>query len=155
MSSLIHVYPEYSNDAYRILSLEDWPKAIKQKPNELTEAGFFYSGKGDKVLCFSCGGGLKDWEVLDIPWEQHALWYQNCQYLKIMKGQSYIDQVTSRKNEICVNQDNQESKVEKTEKEENKDTNGQLCMICCNEKYNMVFLPCGHVAVCSKCVFCF
>jgi hypothetical protein len=50
---------------------------LKQRPQELSDAGFYYSGKGDRVCCFSCGGGLKDWEEGDNPWEQHAISYGN------------------------------------------------------------------------------
>lgn len=58
--------PTYSSYAIydnRILSFAEWPKCMKQKPADLADAGFFYTGKGDQTLCFHCGGGLKDWEV--------------------------------------------------------------------------------------------
>ncbi|XP_055614360.1 death-associated inhibitor of apoptosis 1 [Uranotaenia lowii] len=83
-------YPNYAIEAKRLESYEDWPKFMKQKPKELSDAGFFYTGKSDRVKCFSCGGGLKDWEAEDEPWEQHAMWYSNCEYLKLMKGEEYI-----------------------------------------------------------------
>lgn len=66
-------YPNYAIEAKRLESYEDWPKFMKQKPKELSDAGFFYTGKSDRVKCFSCGGGLKDWEAGDEPWEQHAM----------------------------------------------------------------------------------
>lgn len=90
-------YPNYAIEAKRLESYEDWPKFMKQKPKELSDAGFFYTGKSDRVKCFSCGGGLKDWEAEDEPWEQHAMWYSNCEYLKLMKGEEYIAQCLAKK----------------------------------------------------------
>lgn len=90
-------YPNYAIEAKRLESYEDWPKFMKQKPKELSDAGFFYTGKSDRVKCFSCGGGLKDWEAEDEPWEQHAMWYSTCEYLKLMKGETYIAQCLAKK----------------------------------------------------------
>ncbi|KFB40308.1 AGAP007294-PA-like protein [Anopheles sinensis] len=83
-------YPNYAIEADRFKSYEDWPTSLKQKPKQLSDAGFFYTGKSDRVKCFSCGGGLKDWEQDDEPWEQHAIWYSNCHYLQLMKGPEFI-----------------------------------------------------------------
>lgn len=90
-------YPNYAIEAKRLESYDDWPKFMKQKPKELSDAGFFYTGKSDRVKCFSCGGGLKDWEAEDEPWEQHAMWYSNCEYLKLMKGEEYIAECLAKK----------------------------------------------------------
>lgn len=90
-------YPNYAIEAKRLESYEDWPKFMKQKPKELSDAGFFYTGKSDRVKCFSCGGGLKDWEAEDEPWEQHAMWYSHCEYLKLMKGEEYIAHCLAKK----------------------------------------------------------
>lgn len=69
-------FPEYAIEMDRLQSFNEWPKSMKQKPEQLSDAGFFYTQKGDRVICFSCGGGLREWEEDDDdPWEQHALWY--------------------------------------------------------------------------------
>lgn len=91
-------YPEYAIEAARCRSFAEWPRTMKQKPKELAEAGFFYTGVGDRVNCFSCGGGLKDWDENDDPWEQHAQWLSKCRYLKLMKGQAFIDAVIAKSN---------------------------------------------------------
>lgn len=86
-------YPEYAIETARLRSFDDWPRNLKQRPEQLAEAGFFYCGVGDRVRCFSCGGGLKDWDTNDEPWEQHALWLSHCRFVKLIKGQLYIDAV--------------------------------------------------------------
>lgn len=89
-------YPMYAIEVNRFRTFDDWPKTIKQRPRELSDAGFFYTGKSDRVLCHSCGGGLRDWDVNDDPWEQHALWFNKCEYLKLLKGEDYIREVQEK-----------------------------------------------------------
>lgn len=86
-------YPEYAVETARLRTFGEWPRHLKQRPEQLAEAGFFYCGVGDRVRCFSCGGGLKDWDTNDEPWEQHALWLSHCRFVKLIKGQLYIDSV--------------------------------------------------------------
>nr|XP_040224645.1 death-associated inhibitor of apoptosis 1 [Anopheles coluzzii] len=90
-------YPNYAIEADRLKSYEDWPTSLKQKPQQLSDAGFFYTGMSDRVKCFSCGGGLKDWEQEDDPWQQHAIWYSNCHYLQLMKGREFIQKCNELK----------------------------------------------------------
>lgn len=168
-------HPEYAIESARLRSFEDWPKTMKQKPQELSDAGFFYTMKGDRVKCFSCGGGLRDWDEMDVPWEQHAQWFGHCEYLQLIKGQEYIDQVkaanstTEEGEQMVVNQ-------AKTAKNINFDVESsiasalqlpvdddagsgagnascgsKLCKICYSCEYNTAFLPCGHVVACAKC----
>ncbi|KAM7357814.1 death-associated inhibitor of apoptosis 1 isoform 1-T5 [Cochliomyia hominivorax] len=89
-------YPEYAIETARLRTFNEWPRNMKQKPAQLAEAGFFYTGVGDRVKCFSCGGGLKDWDENDEPWEQHALWMSKCRYVKLVKGDTYIETVVNR-----------------------------------------------------------
>lgn len=152
-------HPEFVVEAKRIETYEDWPKSIRQKSLELSDAGFYYTGKGDRVCCFSCGGGLKDWEENDDPWEQHGMWYGKCEYLKLMKGSNFIQQMAHKKEEICKRRSKVSlnlptssqvlgasiENLEKVEKE------SRLCKICYNSNYNTIFLPCGHVIACAKC----
>jgi len=91
-------FPEYAIETARLRSFDEWPKTMKQKPDQLSDAGFFYTQKGDRVICFSCGGGLRDWDEQDDPWEQHALWYSKCDYLRLIKGPQYIEAVKAKFN---------------------------------------------------------
>lgn len=170
-------FPDMAVEAKRIESYEIWPKTIKQRPQELSDAGFFYTGKGDRVLCFSCGGGLKDWEENDDPWEQHGMWYGNCEYLKLMKDADFIERMAQKKDEMCKRNSSEElascsssqssqgssfketistsseKQMETSEKsdEEEEKKDSKLCKICYSNEYNTIFLPCGHVIACAKC----
>ena len=52
---------------------------------------FSFSGFGDCVRCWFCGGGLRNWEDGDMPWIEHARWYPSCDYLKQRKGDLFIE----------------------------------------------------------------
>lgn len=169
-------YPDMAVESKRIESYTDWPITIKQRPQQLSDAGFFYTGTGDRVTCFSCGGGLKDWEENDDPWEHHAMWFGRCEYLKLMKDAEFIEAMSKKREDICKNssQDdvascsslssqssssfkNSESPSsdkqidEKSDDVEEEKKDSKLCKICYNNEYNTIFLPCGHVIACAKC----
>lgn len=55
------------------------------------------SGTGDSVTCFHCGGGLKNWEQGDIPFEEHARWFPKCSYVVLNKGKDYIQKAKLHK----------------------------------------------------------
>ncbi|XP_060575412.1 baculoviral IAP repeat-containing protein 7-B-like [Ruditapes philippinarum] len=46
----------------------------------------------DCVRCFSCGGGLRNWEYGDSPWEEHARWFPWCRFLIEEKGLEFVRQ---------------------------------------------------------------
>ena len=89
-------YPEYYIDRARLRSFDDWPKKLNQKPDDMSDAGFYYTQKDDRVICFCCGLGLHSWDENDDPWEQHALHQVNCEYLLTMKGTDYIESIKSK-----------------------------------------------------------
>jgi baculoviral IAP repeat-containing protein 7/8 len=88
-------YQKYTLLSNRLQSLMEWPKSISQSPQELASAGFFYTGNSDRVICFFCGLGLKDWDLNDIPIEQHAMWAPQCQFV-IMK-EEFVSNVFVKK----------------------------------------------------------
>ncbi|XP_071444018.1 death-associated inhibitor of apoptosis 1-like [Hetaerina americana] len=89
------VHPDYCTEAARLSSYSLWPVAMKQKPNDLAEAGFYYTGNGDQTICFHCGGGLRDWAEDDDPWIEHAKWFSRCSFVNLVKGSDFVSQVTS------------------------------------------------------------
>jgi len=95
--------PKFCSFVYydnRLKSFFDkWPQSLAQKPTELASAGFFYTGIGDRVICFHCGLGLKDWAPQDHPWQEHIQWNPSCTYIHKMKVKQTIAEVlhTSKK----------------------------------------------------------
>ena len=55
----------------RFLTYKSWPKSHPIKAEQLTRAGFLYTGEGDKVSCPWCRIQLTEWETYDVPIEEH------------------------------------------------------------------------------------
>ncbi|XP_026319133.1 baculoviral IAP repeat-containing protein 3 isoform X1 [Hyposmocoma kahamanoa] len=148
------VHPKYASQAARLRTFKDWPRCMRQKPEDLADAGFFYTGQGDKTKCFYCDGGLKDWEEDDIPWEQHARWFKRCAFVLLVKGKQFVQKVIT---ESCFIEANEEDtippavKPQEPKKEEAPIEDSKLCQICFSEERNICFVPCGHVVACARC----
>ncbi|XP_035697719.1 baculoviral IAP repeat-containing protein 7-like [Branchiostoma floridae] len=86
-------HAEMADEQARIRSFKQWPLNVPVTPQALAKAGFFYTLVADRVRCFWCDGGLKDWEPGDEPWEEHARWYPRCEFLLQKKGDHYVQAV--------------------------------------------------------------
>uniref|UniRef100_T1IM88 RING-type domain-containing protein n=1 Tax=Strigamia maritima TaxID=126957 RepID=T1IM88_STRMM len=94
-----HAAPRHPNHATyenRLKTYETWPTAIPMLPTALAEAGFYYAGVSDHVRCFCCDGGLRNWEVNDDPWVEHARWFGKCCFLTLMKGHEFVEEAISQ-----------------------------------------------------------
>jgi len=75
----------------------DWPHHHPNLPlSELSKAGFFWLGQGDRVKCYYCDGGLSRWKTDDDVFVEHAKWFPHCEYLLQQKGFAFVFQITSR-----------------------------------------------------------
>ncbi|XP_063233849.1 baculoviral IAP repeat-containing protein 7-B-like [Bacillus rossius redtenbacheri] len=174
-------FPSYCTYEARLASFENWPVSLKQRPDKLSEAGFYYTGKGDQTVCFHCGGGLKDWEENDDPWREHALWFSKCYFVLQVKGREFVAEVCSKKEPLLTTQEFRELRKAQTQQQSASTasevaspapspstsegtpqeatpqearkaaSDALLCKICFTEEMGVVFLPCGHVVACLKC----
>lgn len=92
-------YPHYALIEKRLTSFRKWSISEIVKPEDLADAGFVFTGIGDSVRCFYCGGGLREFVNGDDPWIEHVKWYQNCPYILLVKGQSFINNVGKTKSD--------------------------------------------------------
>lgn len=145
------VHLHYATEAARLASFKDWPRSMRQKPQDLAEAGFFYTGKGDKTKCFYCDGGLKDWETDDVPWEQHARWFDRCAYVQLVKGREYVQKVISEASAIQKPPTPPAGPTIAPKQGDIPVDDSKICKICYAEERNVCFVPCGHVVACAKC----
>lgn len=90
------LHPDFVSYDARLKTFASWPRSMPQTKEHLAHAGFYYTGNGDQTLCYHCGGGLKDWEPEDDPWEEHGKWFPKCCYLLMVKGQDYVNKVTGQ-----------------------------------------------------------
>jgi hypothetical protein len=82
--------PEYALQATRLETLQSWPNNHNLKPDDLAAAGFYYTGVGDCVRCFFCGGGLKNWKDTDDAWEEHAANFPKCGHVSQHKEVEFV-----------------------------------------------------------------
>ncbi|XP_012276923.1 baculoviral IAP repeat-containing protein 7-A isoform X2 [Orussus abietinus] len=82
--------PKHATYEGRLRTFEGWPENLRQTPEMLANAGFYYFGIGDRVRCFHCDGGLRDWEATDDAWTEHARWFPRCGYVSLVRGQEFI-----------------------------------------------------------------
>ncbi|XP_052222889.1 baculoviral IAP repeat-containing protein 2-like isoform X1 [Dreissena polymorpha] len=77
----------------RLDTYTHWPQHLSQSPEQLAEAGMFYTGVDDHCRCFACDGGLRKWEPGDDPWIEHCRWFPACPYAREIKGDEFINLV--------------------------------------------------------------
>lgn len=91
------VAPQFKTFDSRLKTFFNWKSHDIQTPEKLAEAGFYYIGYEDKVLCFHCGGGLKNWEKAEEPWVEHARWFSKCYFVILEKGNDFVRNVLKKK----------------------------------------------------------
>lgn len=66
----------------------DKPTWTRTSPTieSFAEAGFFYSGRDNVVICFYCNGALHQWGENDNPKIEHARWFPHCTYARHLCG---------------------------------------------------------------------
>ncbi|XP_067914728.1 baculoviral IAP repeat-containing protein 7-like [Heterodontus francisci] len=84
---------EMEMEEARLSTFENWPANLTIRPPQLARAGFFYTGHRDNVKCFHCDGELRNWELGDDPWMEHAKWFPRCEYLLQVKGRDYVNRI--------------------------------------------------------------
>ena len=98
------LHPQLVSEAARLSTFQDWPPGLRQKKEEMAAAGLFYVGQSDQVKCFYCDGGLREWQVEDKPWVEHAGWFHNCGFIRLKKSEEFIQEcmVTVQSNLVIL-----------------------------------------------------
>lgn len=143
-------HPIYKLEVERLASFKQWPKSMKQTPAQMADAGFFYTGNGDIVQCFCCGGALSGWLSEDDPWVEHATHYSGCFYVNLMKSVEFIRDCQAKQ---AMKDNGQETCTQDVEPAAPEAELGddKCCKICYARPYDTIFMPCRHVAACGKC----
>nr|CAB3225622.1 ZF(RING)-14 zinc finger protein [Phallusia mammillata] len=55
-----------------------WPRDTLPSPRRMASAGWFYLGNLDRTQCFSCGGVLRNWTLMDNPAVEHLSHFPSC-----------------------------------------------------------------------------
>ncbi|XP_041980003.1 baculoviral IAP repeat-containing protein 2 isoform X2 [Aricia agestis] len=65
----------------RLNTFINWPGSAPVDPIRIAKAGFFYTGQGTEVECFSCGGKISDWHYGDQAMWRHRRMDPNCAFV--------------------------------------------------------------------------
>jgi hypothetical protein len=69
--------PQYTKLSHRQASFKYWPR-IKQTADEMVQAGFYYTGRTDRVKCYKCKIDIHDWRPDDCPSTRHKFLSPHC-----------------------------------------------------------------------------
>ncbi|KAK6177293.1 hypothetical protein SNE40_015420 [Patella caerulea] len=72
----------FVSEKERLQTFQSWPLSHSATPYEFVQAGFYYSGEQDKVICSFCDGELSNWGPKDNPMEKHRINYPDCLFVK-------------------------------------------------------------------------
>ncbi len=68
----------------RLATFATWPKCMVMPSKEnLAQAGFWYTGISDRVICFACKLKLHDWRPWNDPYHDHLRMSPQCSYMRI------------------------------------------------------------------------
>lgn len=78
---LEHRSPQYSSSSVRLQTFSNWQYTRTVTSYQLASAGFFYTGYGARVECFSCGLVHDDWRKGDLPLHIHRQKSLQCPFI--------------------------------------------------------------------------
>lgn len=83
---------KYRQISERVKSFSNtkWPPALTVQPGNLCQAGFYYAGPGDRVMCAFCSLVLKKWRPNDTAIEKHVKYSPHCEYVKAIEEQTQV-----------------------------------------------------------------
>lgn len=131
------VFPQYEDRTSRLNTYKNWPIFLVMSPNELVNAGFFYTGYSDEVQCYSCGCKLGKWMRQDIAWYRHVLELSSsslsrmCLHVVQSLTKECISFILSAKRKIVESD--------------------SVCKICYDHDIDVVNVPCYHWVNCMRC----
>lgn len=68
-------------ESNRLGTFANWPSSAPVDPIRIAKAGFFYTGEGLEVQCFSCGGKISQWNYGDQVMCRHRNMEPNCTFV--------------------------------------------------------------------------
>lgn len=75
---------EFYTYSQRIKTFKNW-KLEKPSPECLSEAGFWFTGFGDRVECFYCESQIEHWRGASDPFQEHYDKFRNvCSYITMV-----------------------------------------------------------------------
>lgn len=68
-------------EQHRLNTFRDWPSNAAVESSRIAQAGFYFTGPGLKVTCFSCGCHISEWNYGDQVMTRHRNINPNCSFV--------------------------------------------------------------------------
>ena len=78
----VHKKEAMKYEALRLSSFAQAAALYSQSSLEFARVGFFHTGPGDAVECFSCGVKVTEWSPTDQPVTVHVQYSPNCPFVR-------------------------------------------------------------------------
>ncbi|XP_053130276.1 E3 ubiquitin-protein ligase XIAP isoform X2 [Hemicordylus capensis] len=72
---------ELAKECCRLQTFANFPSRCPVSSLTLARAGFFYTGEGDKVKCFSCHATVEGWQPMDTAVGRHRAVSPSCTFI--------------------------------------------------------------------------
>ncbi|AKN80597.1 inhibitor of apoptosis 3 [Perigonia lusca single nucleopolyhedrovirus] len=121
--------------------------------DDMTKAGFYYTGIGDYVKCAYCDIEIGNWDINCDPKDVHRIYSPECYFVSELYKQT-IDTLTDETNTIHNESLNTSLNANMTTTASTESpptvTMGE-CNICFNNDRRILFTPCNHLVCCEDC----
>lgn len=104
-----------NREANRINTFTNWPTSAPVEPARIAKAGFFYTGQGTEVQCFSCGRKISEWNYADQVMWRHRTLEPNCAFVVNPVLSGNVPLVLGRE---CSVQSNRPSEIEEEQSQD-------------------------------------
>ncbi|XP_040197462.1 baculoviral IAP repeat-containing protein 1e-like [Rana temporaria] len=96
----------FENENVRLESFKKWPANANVDPASLARWGFFYTGKGDAVRCYTCGICIHSFQPGEDPMTEHVKHSSDCTFLKRMLEirVENTENISLKENQLLVDQ---------------------------------------------------
>ena len=140
-----------------------WLKEYPVLAHAVAQAGFYYVGPHDRVVCPFCGGRVFNWNRGDSPLGEHVRLFPHCPFVQASgEVASLLDVTPGEEGEGGGRESSSslalppplksgtESLLEiKHENQRLKASN--TCRVCFHAEVRCVFLHCSHLVCCIEC----
>ncbi|KAG9466205.1 hypothetical protein GDO78_017041 [Eleutherodactylus coqui] len=93
---------EYTKELHRLASFAPFSNTSVSSYS-LAKAGFYYTGEGDSVTCFTCGLLLNNWKAGDNAVEKHKTFYPTCSFIAALFTKTQHSTIRSAVQNLSIN----------------------------------------------------